>query len=159
MSQKASAVAPQLEGPIRITIPAAVANNGGALPGKNLLNTGCKIYQAIAQIMGSKESLRFGRMYYRQISGDGVHFGFPSGTTYTLAFSRLLYNREIFVAYNVSADPRTDRVVVDATLHRPGDTMAFLYPQNKGTTRVETAPDGTLFVRLDLDGRQFALLE
>jgi hypothetical protein len=30
-------------------------------------------------------------MYYRQISGDGENFGFPFGSQYTLAFSRLLY--------------------------------------------------------------------
>jgi glycosidase len=131
-------------------------------PGKNLLNTHCQIYQAIAEIariMGSKESLRYGRMYFRQISGDGVHFGFPFGTTYTLAFSRLLYNREILVAYNVSPDPRSDRVVVDAILHKDGDTMSFLYPAGMGTTTVQSAPDGTRFVRLDLQGRQFVILE
>jgi alpha-amylase len=65
-----------------------------AVPGRNLLNTGCRIYQEIARIadvMRSQEPLRFGRMYYRQISGDGEHFGSPYGTAYTLAFSRILY--------------------------------------------------------------------
>src|SRR5512135_733510 len=130
-------------------------------PGKNLLNSDCTIYQQIAEIARiarAQEPLRFGRMYFRQISGDGVHFGFPFGSTYTLALSRLLYPREILVAYNVSADSRHDRVVVDASFHRPGDTMTYLYPKAKGTTEVEQAPDGTIFVRLDLDGRQFAIL-
>ena len=68
--------------------------------GKNLLNTNCKIYRAIADIAGvmrKTEPLRFGRMYYRQISGDGVQFGFPFGSTYTLAFSRVLYGQEVLV--------------------------------------------------------------
>jgi alpha-amylase len=66
------------------------------MPGRNLLNTSCHIYQEIARIanvMRSNEALRFGRMYYRQISGDGVDFGFPYGATYTPAFSRILYSQ------------------------------------------------------------------
>lgn len=133
-----------------------------ATPGQNLLNPNCAIYKsiaAIAQVMREQEPLRFGRMYFRQISGDGVGFGLPWGSTYTLAFSRLLYNQEILVAYNVSSVDRHDRVVVDASLHKAGDTMTYLYPKSKGSTIVEKAPNGTLFVRLDLDGHQFAILE
>jgi alpha-amylase len=131
-------------------------------PGLNLLNPNCTIYQEIAKIasvMRAKEPLRFGRMYFRQISGDGVNFGFPFGSTYTLAFSRLLCGSEVLVAYNVSAARRNDAVVVDADLHRAGETMTYLYPEGKGTVTVERAPSGASFVRLDLDGRQFAILE
>ncbi len=101
-----------------------------AVSGRNLLNTGCRIYHEIAKIaevMQKTEPLRFGRMYYRQISGDGQQFGFPFGTTYTLAFSRLLYGQEALVAYNVSGLPRSDFVIVDSTLHTGGSTMRFLY--------------------------------
>ena len=129
---------------------------------KNLLNTNCDIYKAIsaiAAVMRSYEPLRFGRMYFRQISGDGVNFGLPYGTTYTLAFSRLLYGSEVLVGYNVSSASRSDRVVVDADLHKPGEKMTYLYPSGKGDVTVEKAPDGTTFVRLDLDGHQFAVLK
>jgi hypothetical protein len=47
---------------------------------RSLLNTQCRIYQEIAKIaavMRVQEPLRFGRMYYREISGDGQHFGLP----------------------------------------------------------------------------------
>jgi glycosidase len=130
-------------------------------PTKNLLNTQCKIYREIARIaavMRSTPPLRFGRMYFRPISGDGQQFGLPYGTTYTLAFSRLLFGREVLVAYNVSATERKDCVVVDADLHRPGEKMTYLYPGTKGTAAVEQAANGTAFVRLDLDGHQFAIL-
>jgi glycosidase len=133
-----------------------------ATPGRNLLNPDCTIYKhiaAIAQVMREREPLRFGRMYFRQISGNGVGFRLPYGNTYTLAFSRLLYTREVLVAYNVSSLARTDCVVVDAVLHKKGDTMTYLYPKSKGTTTVEEAPNGTLFVRLNLDRYQFAILE
>lgn len=131
-----------------------------AAPGKNLLNTDCRIYKEIAKIaavMRRTPPLRFGRMYFRQISGDGVHFGFPFGSTYTLAFSRMLSGSEVLVAYNVSDAARSDCVVVDRSLHEPKETMAYLYG-GSGNTRVEQAPDGTRFVRLNLPGRTFAIL-
>ena len=129
--------------------------------GKSLLNTSCRIYQEIAKIatvMRNNEPLRFGRLYYRQISGDAVAFGLPFGSSYTLAFSRMLYGQEVLVAYNVSSQARTDRVIVDATLHADGSDMTFLYGAN-GNTTVHTAPDGSRFVQLNLASHQFVVLK
>jgi glycosidase len=126
----------------------------------NLLNTDCTIYQEIAKIaevMRNNEPLRFGRQYFRQISGDGQHFGFPFGFTYTLAFSRILYPDEILVAYNLENNDRHDSVIVDATLHADGSSMRFLYG-GSGTVRVQTATDGSRFVKLDLKPHQFVIL-
>ena len=131
-----------------------------AKPGVNLLNTGCRIYQEIAkiaQVMQTTPTLRFGRMYFRQVSGDGVHFGLPFGFTYTLAFSRILYGRETLVAYNVAASPRTDAIIVDASLHQAGDTLRYVYG-GTGTATVERASDGTAFVRVPLAPHQFVVL-
>ena len=131
-----------------------------ASPGRNLLNTDCRVYEEIAKIadvMQTCEPLRFGRMYYRQISGDGQNFGFPFGSTYTLAFSRLLYGKEVVVAYNVSNQPRTDSVIVDSTLHADGSTMRFLYG-GAGPRTVGTAPDGSRFVSLPLPAFGFAIV-
>ena len=133
-----------------------------ATPGQNLLNPDCKIYQEIAkiaQVMRTTEPLRFGRMYYRQISVDGTNFGLPFGTTYTLAFSRILYGNEVLVAYNVSNQNRNDCVIIDASFHEEGETMRFLYGKS-GTVNVQLAPDGfSLYVRLDLGPRQFVILQ
>jgi glycosidase len=126
----------------------------------DLLNRDCTIYKEIAKIAAvvrSEPALRFGRMYFRQISGDGQHFGFPFGSAYTLAFSRMLYGSEVLVAYNVSDKKRQDCVVVDASLHGPGATMACLHG-GAGVRPVERAGDGTAFVRLPLEPRQFAIL-
>ncbi len=131
-----------------------------ARPGVNLLNTGCRIYQEIAkiaQVMQTTPALRFGRMYYREISGDGVTFGLPFGFTYTLAFSRILYGRETLVAYNVAGVPRTDAIIVDASLHQAGDTLRYLYG-GTGTVAVERAPGGAAFVRVPLGSHQFVVL-
>jgi glycosidase len=136
----------------------AMFDKAGA--GESLLNTGCGIYQEIAKIaavMRTQEPLRFGRMYYRQISGDGQQFGLPFGSTYTLAFSRLLYGEEVLVAYNVSGQNRNDCVIVDAMLHADSSEMRFLYG-NAGVTTVHTAAGGSRFVRLSLQPYQFVIL-
>lgn len=129
--------------------------------GRNLLNTDCSIYEKIsqiAQLMHTTAHLRFGRMYYRQISGDAVNFGYPYGTTYTLAFSRLLWGSEVLVAYNVSSQPRSDNVIVDASFHSKGSTMAFLYGA-AGDVAVQEAPSGARYVKLDLAPYQFVVLQ
>lgn len=131
------------------------------LPGRNLLNSGCTIYQEISKIAGvmrSTEALRFGRMYFREISGDSENFGFPFGTDYTLAFSRILYGVEVLVAYNVSEQDRSDYVIIDASLHQSGDEMNFLYGSS-GSVNVQQAPNGALFVRLNLKPWQFVVLQ
>lgn len=132
-----------------------------ARPGVNLLNPGSHIYQEIAKIaavMRAHETLRFGRMYFRDISGNGVDFGRPFGKEYTLAFSRILYSREVLVAYNVSGQPRNDCVIVDASFHKECEQMSFLYGKS-GSTPVKKAPSGALYVQLDLAPRQFVILE
>jgi len=129
-------------------------------PELDLLNPDCRIYQEIARIAAvvrSSAPLRFGRMYFRQISGDGQHFGFPYGNAYTFAFSRLVYGQEVLVAYNVSDKKLKDCVVIDASLHRKGDRMSYLYG-DRGTRTLEQADDGTLYVRLPLEPQQFVIL-
>jgi glycosidase len=132
-----------------------------AVPNINLLNTQCNIYRSIAQIAQvarTTAQLRFGRMYYRQISGDGVNFGFPYGTSYTLAFSRLLWGSEVLIAYNVSNQARNDCVIVDASLNADGRPMSFVYG-GVGNLIVQSAANGARFVRLPLGPYQFGILQ
>ncbi|MBI2838040.1 MAG: alpha-amylase [Acidobacteria bacterium] len=131
---------------------------------RNLLNKECEIYReisAIAAVNRSHPALRFGRMYFREVSGDGSGFGMPSGQPCTLAFSRILAGEEVLVAYNTSTDQaRSDCVAVDSALHPPGSTMAFLYGA-VGEAAVQAHPDqdnATVFVRLQLAPLQFVIL-
>jgi hypothetical protein len=128
-------------------------------PGRNLLNHDCAIYEKIAKIARvAQSSASLGRMYFRQISDNGFNFGFPYGDTYTLAFSRILYPREVLVAYNVADQRRNDCVVVDGSIHQPNDTITCLYG-GLPSIKAEQAADGVLFVRLNLGPRQFAIVE
>ena len=108
--------------------------------------------------MRATEPLRFGRMYYRQISGDGVTLRLPVRLD---VHARVLPNcctgSEVLVAYNVSDQPRHDAVVVDATLHADGSKMTYLYPEGGGTEPVHAA-GGARYLSLGLAAHQFVIL-
>jgi glycosidase len=76
---------------------------------------------ALSAIRQAEPSLRYGRQYFRPISGDGVHFsvsGFRGGV---LAFSRILNEDETVIVANTSTqDAWTGEVIVDAALNAAG---------------------------------------
>jgi len=130
--------------------------------GRDYLNPNCSLYQEIARIASVRrqmEPLRFGRMYFREISGNGRDFGLPQGQPCTLAFSRILADQEVLVAYNTSpTESRKDFVIVDSTLHQRGDRMKILYGKGEFVT-VQSHPDSSLFVQLELAPMQFVILQ
>jgi alpha-amylase len=133
-------------------------------PQVNYLNQQCNIYQEIAKIANiyrHTEPLRFGRMYFREISGNGRDFGLPQGHPCTLAFSRILGYEEILIAYNTSiTEHRADFVMVDSNLQKKGGEMKFLYGK-EGTIPILSHPDPnnpSLFVQLELEPMQFVIL-
>lgn len=83
----------------------------------------------LAEHRRHEPALRYGRQYFRPVSGDGVHFGvspFPGGV---LAFSRILFNREVVVVANTNTtDPWTGHVVVDRSINRTGAQYRVLEP-------------------------------
>ncbi|HLG77859.1 MAG TPA: alpha-amylase family glycosyl hydrolase [Ktedonobacteraceae bacterium] len=126
-------------------------------------NPDCTIYQEIAKIAHisqSNQALRFGRMYFRQVSGDGGTFDFPQSQPCTLAFARVLAYEEVLVAYNTSStESRRDYVIVDSTLHKPGDTLTFLYGQGQPVIVQKHPDNSSLFVQLELAPMQFVILQ
>jgi len=130
----------------------------------NFLNRESAIYREISKIAlvnRRHPAVRFGRMYFREVSSNGKDFGLPRNQPCTLAFSRILANEEVLIAYNTSTtEAREDYVIVDGALHKAGDSLEFLYG-GEGTVTVERHPDpqnGSLFVRLPLEPMQFVIL-
>jgi len=109
----------------------------------------------IANVRAAQSALRYGRFYFRPISGDGQNFGvstFPQGI---LAFSRILMDEEVVVVANTSTtDTRSVDVIVDSTLNQPGDQLAVQY-SNKAAFQqpgpVQNKPAGTVSVQ-ETDG-------
>ena len=84
--------------------------------------------RALAALRAAEPPLRYGRFYFRQLSGDGVGFGisrYPGGV---LAFSRILNRREVVVVANTSATAAfAGQVIVDAALHPSPSQLQVRY--------------------------------
>lgn len=115
-------------------------------------------YQHISQIAAVRRenpALRYGRFYFRPISGDGRHFGVSTFLNGTLAFSRILMDREIVIVANT--DPVNScavYVIVDNTLNNPGDQFRILYSnrqQPQAPSAVEQLAAGAVEVQ-ETDG-------
>jgi glycosidase len=131
-------------------------------PKLNALNKSCRIYQeiaALAQLRKENAALRFGRMYMRKLSVDGEHFMLPTFEKCLLAFSRVLYDEEIVVAYNSSQDEYDEEYIrVDPLLNPQGSTLRFIYGQ-QGSVNVLLNEEGNKhFIKLKLEPGQFVVL-
>jgi glycosidase len=93
----------------------------------------------IAAVRAQSPALRYGRFYFRPISGDGQHFGVSTFLNGVLAFSRILMDREIVTVANT--DPVNSvavYVIVDGTLNNSGDQLRILY-SNKAAPQAPAA--------------------
>jgi glycosidase len=115
-------------------------------------------YQHISQIAAVRRAspaLRYGRFYFRPISGDRQHFGVCTFLNGTLAFSRILMDQEIVIVANTdSVNPCTVDVIVDSTLNNPGDQFRILYSnqqQPQAPSAVKQLAEGAVSVQ-ETDG-------
>jgi len=70
----------------------------------------------IAEIRRREPALCYGRQYFREISENGVDFGYPADGRCTLAYSRILDDTEVLITINLDSKQRNDYVTVDACL-------------------------------------------
>jgi len=88
-------------------------------------------YQAIkkiASVRASQTALRYGRLYFRPVSGDGVHFGLSRNVEGILAYSRLLSDEEIVIAANTSVSSVWEGdVIIDYDLNARTKSFDLLY--------------------------------
>jgi len=102
-----------------------------ALWGKpNAFDVNHPFYKAIkrlSEIRDTQPALRYGRLYFRPISGDGVHFGASPFAPGVLAFSRILNNREVLVVANANTQGDfRGHVLVDSFINNDGDQFRVL---------------------------------
>jgi glycosidase len=116
-----------------------------------------KAIQKIAAVRSEHPALKFGRQYFRQISGDGVHFGVSDYPRGVLAFSRILHAQEVIVVANCSTDPNgtfKGEVIVDGFLNAEVDSFDVLYSNKqrfKGPGKLLTRNYATVSVK-EVDG-------
>jgi glycosidase len=83
---------------------------------------------AMAAVRAEQAALRYGRFYFRPISGDGHTFGVSMFTNGVLAFSRILNDAEVLVVANTSKSAGLAlHVIVDDALNPDGKQMQVLY--------------------------------
>jgi glycosidase len=115
-----------------------------ALWGKPLaFNPNHPIYlalQALGRVRSGEPVLRYGRMYFRPVSGDGVNFGISTDASGVVAFSRILNDQEAVVVANTNlASGFQGQVIVDHTLNPSGSLFGVLFT-NKGAAGTPPGP-------------------
>jgi glycosidase len=84
--------------------------------------------RALAQLRAREPALRYGRQYFRPISGDGVGFGISPFAPGVLAFSRILDRTEVvLVANTATTQGFRGEVIVDAALNEDGARYEILF--------------------------------
>ena len=125
----------------------------------NALDTLSTIYKGISEIAQLRKEnivLRFGRMYISKVAHDGRGFHFPDSKDCLLAWSRVLYDRELVIAYNISSSETKDEFVTVGK--KRSGAFRFIYGDS-GVTNVRTSDDGNVhFIRLTLKPMQFVIL-
>jgi glycosidase len=105
--------------------------------------------QRLTQVRNSRPALRYGRFYFRPISGDGSAFGVSPFAPGIVAFSRILNDEEVVVAVNTATQGSsvTVDVIVDAQLNAAGANFQTLYSNTSETgtnTPVQTIAAATV---------------
>jgi hypothetical protein len=134
-------------------------------PTVNVLNQQSEIYKSIASIANLRKTssiLKFGRMYMREISADGSYVHFPDCPKCTLAFSRVLFNEEIVVAYNSStSDAKVEYIKIDYRINKNSKKMQNIYGLENDVEVLKPKNDENQlqFIKWDLKPMQFVILK
>jgi glycosidase len=89
----------------------------------------------VATVRARAAPLRYGRFYFRPISGDGSHFGVSGTAGGILAWSRILNDQEVLIVANTNTtETQSVDVIVEITLSTPGDRLRILYSNKKSPT-------------------------
>ena len=90
--------------------------------------------QTLGQLRNTETTLQYGRLYFRELSGNGHDFGLSTGTGAVLAFSRILAAREVLIVANSSTTAAFQGfVLADTDTNRSLPAMKVAY-SNLGTT-------------------------
>ncbi len=91
----------------------------------------------IAAVRASQPALRYGRLYFRPVSGDGLHFGVSRTVEGILAYSRLLSDEEILIVANTSVSSVWEGdVLVDYDLNARTHYFDLLYCNHEAVAEV-----------------------
>lgn len=85
------------------------------------------LLRTLSAVRAAHAALRYGRQYFRPVSGDSVHFGHSPFAGGVVAFSRILAATEVLVVAATGTVGFSGEVVVDANLTAPGTQLNVVY--------------------------------
>jgi glycosidase len=111
--------------------------------------------KALSRLRDEQPALRFGRLYFRQVSGNGRDFGYSSGAGGLVAFSRVVSDTEVLVVANTNTQTPFDGLVLqDPDLNRHPRRMSVAYSNLDlaGSATVRVISDARFFSGEQLTG-------
>ena len=97
-----------------------------------------QVIKALAALRTNEPALSYGRLYFREVSGNGTDFGQSSGNGGIVAFSRILVDREVLVVANTnSSSSFSGSVIVDRDLNATPRRMQVAF-SNRGSSGTGT---------------------
>lgn len=128
----------------------------------NSLNISSRIYRAISEIAAIRKQssiLKFGHMHMRKISTDGTYFHLPECPKCLIAFSRVLFDQEIVVAFNSSTtEEKEEYVTVKQQPLAKKHCYKFLFGDVGKVDVLENADGSRFYIKLKLRPMQFVIL-
>lgn len=112
-----------------------------------------KAIQQLTNVRNKQPALRYGRFYFRPISGDSFHFGISNLQQGVLAFSRILNDQEVVVIANTNTQSDfLGSVIIDSNLNPIGVEFKILFSNKTNPTVPEPViSTGTVEIHL-VDG-------
>jgi hypothetical protein len=112
--------------------------------------------QQLLAVRGSAATLRYGRQYFRPLSGDGVNFGLSAFVGGIVAFSRILNDQEVLIVANLNLQQGfTGEVIIDQTINSPTTALKPLFSNVRAvaglTNSVFSKPGGSVTIH-EVDG-------
>lgn len=107
-----------------------------------------EIIKQLSTVRVSDPALRYGRLYFREVSGNGTDFGHSSGKGGIVAFSRILVDREVLTVANTNTQGGfSGSVIVDRDLNDTPRKMHVVFSNlgKSGTGIVRQIPAARFF--------------
>ncbi len=137
--------------------------------GRHFFNEEGTVYQELAKILQLRKGsivIRRGRQFLRQISGDGINFGFPRNTgdefRSVVAWSRIFSTREVLLAINTDRFNKTAAwVTIDNSLHTTQDKLECIYSTDASVIgqQIQIESRNGKAVRLDVPPAGFVIYQ
>lgn len=137
-----------------------------------------KKIQELVALRNQKSALRYGRQYFRPISGNGSEFSISHTPSGVLAFSRILHNQEVFIVANTNTQNHwTGDAIVEFTSNPVNSSYRILFSNQEqsespepvvekqaGSVKIYEANDAVMYgpartIRVKLKPMEIQILE